>query len=99
LQQHAGLSALGRDSHLAGPALRPALFDQRARCSPFIVETHAVAPILGGEAGIAADPRNQRAHEAGRQKGECQHRHGIRTCLVPHQPQPLLGLVIGTRGQ
>jgi hypothetical protein len=53
----------------------------------------------GGEAGIAADPRNQRAHEAGRQKGECQHRLGIGTCLAPHQLQPLLRLVIGTRRQ
>jgi hypothetical protein len=65
----------------------------------FHVETPPVASILGGEASIAADPRNQRPHEAGRQTAECQYRIGIGTCLVPYQLQPLLSLAVGTRGQ
>jgi hypothetical protein len=60
--------AEARFNRMRGEFLKqaPAVFDLLGS-GLFIVETYAVAPILCCEAGIAADPRNQRTH------GRCSH--------------------------
>ena len=68
LKQRLRLPALRLDMDFACPAFGVALLDKRAARCLLIVEIEAVAPIFGGEAGLFADPGNQRAHKPRRQQ-------------------------------
>jgi hypothetical protein len=52
-----------------------------------------------GEAGVAADPGDQRAHQTGRQQSEGENRFGVGFGLVPRQLQSRFGFGVGALAQ
>ena len=52
-----------------------------------------------GEAGVAVDPGDQRAHQTWRQQSEGENRFGVGFGLVPRQLQSRFGFGVGALGQ